>query len=151
MFKDLSLNQFMAKFLSICSWGIGGIYLLYGIFILWLPKLLETVEAFAVFDFSAVAVAQNLIAVFFFVLAIYSFITAYGLGKYKNFGRIMLLIPLYLAAISVVLFIIGAVISMFTSFFVGLVLFVMGLFYGFVLYLLIYLFQSQKEMKAVFK
>lgn len=151
MFKDLSLNQFIAKFMSICNWGLGGVYLLYGIFILWLPSLLSTIDYFAMIDLSALSIAQNVMAVLFFVFAIYSFITAYGLGKYKNFGRIMLLIPLYILAILAVLFVISAIISMFTSFFVGLVLLVMTLFYGFIVYLLIYLFQSQKEMRAVFK
>ena len=33
------------------------------------------------------------------VLAIYSFIVAYGFGKYKNYARIMVLIPLYIFGI----------------------------------------------------
>lgn len=153
MFKDLSLNQYIAKFVSFVHWGMGAVYLLYGIFLLMLPKMLTPLKDYfpEMMDMGLITNFGVGVAIVFFIFAIYAFLVAYGIGAYKNFGRIMFLIPLYLLALFIVIFLLVALISMFSSFLIGIVLLLLGLFYAIIIYMLIYLFQFQKEMIKLFK
>jgi hypothetical protein len=67
-------------------------------------------------------------AIMFFIYAIYAFIVAYGVANYKKFGKIMLLIPLYIAGFFVSILILISIFAMFTSFFIGLAMFIIGVF-----------------------
>lgn len=150
MFKDLSLNQFIAKFVALFNLGAGIIFTLYGIFLLLLPKMLTSMSELMpeIVNLSGVSIA---FAIMFFIYAIYAFIVAYGVANYKTFGKIMLLIPLYIAGFFVSILILISIFAMFTSFFIGLAMFIIGVFYGIMIFFLIYLFQFQKEMVKLFQ
>ncbi|MDD3244523.1 MAG: hypothetical protein PHU47_00025 [Candidatus ainarchaeum sp.] len=150
MFKDLSLNQFIAKFVALFNLGAGIIFTLYGIFLLLLPKMLTSMSELMpeIVNLSGVSIA---FAIMFFIYAIYAFIVAYGVANYKKFGKIMLLIPLYIAGFFVSILILISIFAMFTSFFIGLAMFIIGVFYGIMIFFLIYLFQFQKEMVKLFQ
>jgi len=150
MFKDLSLNQFIAKFVALFNLGAGIIFTLYGIFLLLLPKMLISMSELMpeIVNLSGVSIA---FAIMFFIYAIYAFIVAYGVANYKKFGKIMLLIPLYIAGFFVSILILISIFAMFTSFFIGLAMFIIGVFYGIMIFFLIYLFQFQKEMVKLFQ
>lgn len=155
---ELSLSQYIAKVISISNWGAGAFFAIYGILVLILPTTLNSLAAtnpmFSAFFGGASDIASKftgLLGGFLLFCAIYSFLVAYGFGAYKNYARIMLLIPLYIFAGVLALGLIPVIILLFTMPLVGLFFLILFAFYGFILFLSIYLFQKQKDMVALFK
>lgn len=156
--KDLSLSQYIAKIISISHWGVGVIFAIFAILAFFAPTVFGSLAS-ANPMFSEIGEADGLLSqiggvvgVLMLIPAIYSFIVAYGIGKYKNYARIMLLIPLYIFAGSIAIFgIIPSFVLLFTTPVVGLISLIVFAFYGFILFLAIYLFQKQKDMVALFK
>ncbi|HOZ35825.1 MAG TPA: hypothetical protein PLK55_02480 [archaeon] len=155
---ELSLSQYIAKLVAISHWGAGAIFVIFGILIFISPTMLNSLTgANPMFSEigeinSFASKATGVVGVIMIIIAIYSFLVAYGFGTYKNYARIMLLIPLYIfAGILALTGIIPSIILLFTMPVLGLISLTLIAFYGFIIFLSIYLFQKQKDMVALFK
>jgi hypothetical protein len=156
---ELSLSQYIAKIVSFSHWGAGAIFAIFGLLFLIAPTMLNSLTSASPM-FSEMGEANSIAGsaiggfagVVMLVLAIYSFIVAYGFGKYKNYARIMVLIPLYIfGVLFVIAGVIPSIVLLFTAPVAGLISLILFAFYGFILFLSIYLFQKQKDMVVLFK
>jgi hypothetical protein len=155
---ELSLSQYIAKIVSFSHWGAGAIFAIFGLLFLIAPTMLNSLtSASPLFSEmgeanSVAGPAMGFVGIMMLVFAIYSFIVAYGFGKYKNYARIMVLIPLYIfAVLFVIAGVIPSIVLLFTAPVAGLISLILFAFCGFILFLSIYLFQKQKDMVVLFK
>lgn len=156
--KELSLSQYIAKIVSISHWGSGILFAIFAILAFFAPTVFGSLASVSPM-FSQIGETNGLasqiggvVGILMLIPAIYSFIVAYGMGKYKNYARIMVLIPLYIFAGSIAIFgLIPSIVLLFAAPVVGLISIIIFVFYELLLFLAIYLFQKQKDMVALFK
>jgi hypothetical protein len=152
MFKKLlklELSQYLVKFVSIYSLLMGFILALFGIAcIAFSNKLTTLLEAGSEPGGIFVLIV---VGAFCLIAGLYAFITGIGLWNYENYGRIMLLILLYACIVFAVIYLIVGIFSLFVAWYLGVYLIVFVVFFAIMLFLTIYLFQSQKQIVALFK
>ncbi len=150
MFENWSLSQFITRFVSINNWVIGIFLVVFGFLFIFVKSTFIGTFGSAL----SVTGAQGLLVFMgglFLVCGLYSCIMACGLWKFKNYGRIMLLIQLYISGAGAIIYFIIALTILFKVGLVGLLPLIISIYFMFIVYMIIYLFQVQKDMVALFK
>lgn len=156
--------------IGLVNFGSGATFFIYGIFFLFFIDFITGLSPATATQ--AITPDQKLTFIFlgivFIISSVYLIITGIGLWKYKDYGRIMFLILLYIYAFWIVstaiMVLIGTLFagtalavllknSLLTGglFGLGAVALILLLYMGTVIYWLIYLFQKQKDFVALFK
>ncbi len=149
MFENWSLSQYLVRFLAINHWVIGILLGIFGIATIFISKIINKIP----FILNNVQVTGPVtgIGVLILIFGIYFCVMAYGLWNYKNYARIMQLILFYLLGVGVLIYLIVTIITLFTSPLLGIILLIITAYFALIVYMLIYLFQVQKDMIALFK
>jgi len=147
--SKLDLSEYIVKLVSIYNLLMAFIFIVFGLFLsIFTKQILNVMQS----EVEPVGVGIFIIVgAFFLIFGIYSLVTGLGLWNYQNYGRIMLLIELYLGVVCVFIYLILGVFTLFISWFLGVYLLIMVLFIAIMLFLTIYLFQSQKQIVSLFK
>jgi len=147
MFENWSLSQYLVRFLAINHWGLGIMMTLFGIVSIFLNSLIK--GFFPSSPNSLISITS--FGIFVLIIGIYFCVMAYGLWNYKNYARIMQLILFYLLGVGVLIYFIITIITIFKSPIIGVVFLIITSYSALIVYMLIYLFQIQKDMVALFK
>jgi len=150
MFKllKLNLNKFITRFCALYSYFLAMVFVIIGLFVIFVRYLFFDPTIAQVPLVEEIIIGMGVVLV---LMGIYSIIQGYGLWNYKNYGRILLLISLYVFALFCLLYLIMGIIMLFTTVLLGIVFILIVLFSGVLLFLMIYLFQNHKQMVSVFK
>ncbi|MEI8364049.1 MAG: hypothetical protein WCF78_01160 [archaeon] len=152
MFKKLlklELNEYIVKFVSIYHLLMAFMFIVFGLFLSIFNKQILTLMQSEV---EPVGIGIFIvIGVFLLMFGIYSLVTGLGLWNYQNYGRIMLLIELYTCIVGTFIYLILGIFTLFVSWFLGVYLLIIVLFISIILFLTIYLFQTQKQIVSLFQ
>ena len=154
MFKQLSklaLNQYIVKLCSVYHFFLGFVYIIFGLFCIIFNNFLVSSEQLSTSSSAIESIIFVVIGSVLLLFGVYSFITGYGLWKYKKYARILLLIELYAFVVLVLIYLIIGIVLLFTAWYMGLFFILCSLFSGVLLYMIIYLFQNYKQMVVLFK